>query len=133
MKPAKIISKLYSLCGACSYVSKENYKNSIENGFTSKKLDQVKEIHELFDTIEYTETKRQIYWMRRFHEQGKLHMVYRKKPIRERKDNKDFYNGGGYGENRNRIRYPKKCRKTAWKRFYKLFPKLNPLNKQLES
>lgn len=26
--------------------------------------------------------------------------------------------------NRNKIRYPRKCRKTAWKRFYKLFPHL---------
>ena len=26
--------------------------------------------------------------------------------------------------NSNTIRYPKKCRKTAWKRFYKLFPVL---------
>lgn len=43
----------------------------------------------------------------------------------ESKDNKDYFNGGG-GSNRNKIRYPKKCRKTAWKRFYKLFPKLKP-------
>ena len=30
-----------------------------------------------------------------------------------------------YGNsNRNKIRFPRKCRKTAWKRFYKLFPHL---------
>jgi hypothetical protein len=48
------------------------------------------------------------------------------KPIIERKDNGTFKNkGSGYGNsNRNKIRYPKKCRKTAWKRFYRLFPHL---------
>ncbi len=47
------------------------------------------------------------------------------KPIQRKQDNKDTTVGGG-GSNRNKIRYPKKCRKTAWKRFYKLFPLLDP-------
>lgn len=34
----------------------------------------------------------------------------------------------GNGSNRNTTRFPKKCRKTAWKRFYKLFPDLKPDN-----
>lgn len=50
--------------------------------------------------------------------------IYKKKPTRIRKDNKDTINYGSGGYNRNVIRYPKKCRKTAWKRFYKLFPHL---------
>jgi len=51
--------------------------------------------------------------------------LYRLKPIRERKDNKDTINyGRGRGSN-NPIRYPKKCRSAAtWRRFYKLFPHL---------
>ena len=43
--------------------------------------------------------------------------------VKEGRDNKDVRVGSG-GENKNSIRYPKKCRKTAWKRFYKLFPHL---------
>ena len=43
-----------------------------------------------------------------------------------RQDNKDFINTGAAGSNANKIRYPKKVRKTAWKRFYKLFPYLKP-------
>lgn len=43
--------------------------------------------------------------------------------VKEGRDNKDVLVGGG-GDNKNKIRYPKKCRKTAWKRFYKLFPHL---------
>lgn len=45
---------------------------------------------------------------------------YNISPKRERKDNKDFYNGGG-GGNVHSVRIPSKKRKTAWKRFNKLF------------
>lgn len=41
----------------------------------------------------------------------------------ETRDNKDKMVGNGRS-NSNKIRYPKKKRKTAWKRFYKLFPHL---------
>ena len=44
----------------------------------------------------------------------------------ETRDNKDRVVEGGVNYNRNKIRYPKKVRKTAWKRFYKLFPHLKP-------
>lgn len=50
---------------------------------------------------------------------------YMPKPLRQ--DNKTYLNKGArYSSNANKIRYPKKCRKTAWKRFYKLFPHLKP-------
>lgn len=51
--------------------------------------------------------------------------LYNRKPIQQRRDNKDVLVGSGWS-NINKIRYPKKCRKTAWKRFYKLFPHLKP-------
>ncbi len=44
------------------------------------------------------------------------------------RDNKNI-TVGSKGSNSNKIRYPKKCRKTAWKRFYKLFPHLKPSGK----
>lgn len=43
----------------------------------------------------------------------------------ETRDNKDKRVGSG-GSGSSRIRFPKKKRKTAWKRFYRLFPNLNP-------
>lgn len=46
-----------------------------------------------------------------------------RRPISVRKDNGQQKVGSG-GSNRNKIRFPRKCRKTAWKRFYKLFPHL---------
>lgn len=43
-----------------------------------------------------------------------------------RQDNKTYLNKSPYpfADNRNKIRYPRKVRKTAWKRFYRLFPHL---------
>ena len=53
-----------------------------------------------------------------------MHMGYMAKS--ERKDNKTYINKGSLNSNANKIRYPSKKRKTAWKRFYKLFPSLKP-------
>lgn len=49
-----------------------------------------------------------------------------KKPIKEGRDNKGVYVGGGNGGYRgNTVRYPKKKRsKKTWSNFYKLFPSL---------
>lgn len=52
---------------------------------------------------------------------------YKLMPKNERKDNKTYINYGSGGGSHS-IRYPRKKRKTAWKRFYKLFPKLKPIN-----
>jgi len=43
-----------------------------------------------------------------------------------RQDNKTYMNKSPqpFADNRNKIRYPRKVRKTAWKRFYRLFPHL---------
>ena len=47
---------------------------------------------------------------------------FQKKPCK--KDNSEFRAVSWCSENGNKIRVPKACRKTAWKRFYKLFPGL---------
>lgn len=49
-------------------------------------------------------------------------------PKNPRQDNKTYLCGSGWS-NACRTRYPKLVRKTAWKRFYKLFPHLDPKNK----
>lgn len=51
---------------------------------------------------------------------------YNSMPKLPYKDSKTYKNSrnSGFHRNANKIRYPKKCRKTAWKRFYKLFPHL---------
>jgi hypothetical protein len=49
---------------------------------------------------------------------------YDSSPKPERKDNKTYINFGSGSSGSSMIRYPSKKRKTAWKRFYKLFPHL---------
>lgn len=48
---------------------------------------------------------------------------YKDYPDVVRKDNGREINYGSGNSNRNKIRFPRKCRKTAWKRFNKLFNK----------
>jgi hypothetical protein len=70
------------------------------------------------------------HWHESYKEQQELHASYSKMAKPPRQDNKTYLNTSpsGYASNRNKIRYPKKNRKTAWKRFYKLFPHLDPKN-----
>ena len=72
-----------------------------------------------------------LFWFKTNLEYRKISSEYSKKPTRVRKDNKDFINFGSANSNGNKIRYPKKCRKTAWKRFYRLFPNLKPEEKTI--
>lgn len=54
-------------------------------------------------------------------------IVMNRKPAKVRKDNSIWTPPNkNMTEQSTKIRYPRKCRKTAWKRFYKLFPKLKP-------
>lgn len=94
-------------------VSHVNYKGLIK-------------IHELYEKVGLTEELYYLHWSHNYADQKSLNRNYDDmvKPLR--KDNKDYINYGSGGGNRSSIRYPKKCRKTAWKRFYKLFPKLKP-------
>ena len=72
-----------------------------------------------------------LFWVNIYNERLTQKNELKIKPIIERKDNGTFINkGSGYG-NRNKIRYPNKCRKTAWKRFYRLFPHLDKTNEKI--
>lgn len=89
-------------------------------------------ICKLFIELNYTVAEANVFW-------SKTYSVYRNirrtlddkhsSPKPERKDNKYVMVGSG-GSNKNTIRYPSKKRKTAWKRFYKIFPHLDPKNKK---
>ena len=60
------------------------------------------------------------YWYILYTERQAIKYEYKKGPIRVKKDNPNLYGAkfNGYGTRRK----PAKCRKTAWKRYYKLFP-----------
>jgi len=80
----------------------------------------------LFKELGYSDKRALFYWHSCYENRKARREVYLQKPIIVRKDNKDVINYGSGGCNRSKIRYPKKVRKTAWKRFYKLFPNLKP-------
>jgi hypothetical protein len=87
-------------------------------------------IYQYFDKMGLNKEERIQYIFNLIQQRVDNRSEYRRKPIRVRKDNKDYINGSGYPQG-NSIRYPRKCRKTAWKRFYKLFPKLDPKNEDI--
>jgi hypothetical protein len=87
-----------------------------------------KKIQDILDKHKFSEEEKKKLWNQTIKE-----IIISKKtnynlsPKPERKDNKNRLNGSG-GSNCNKIRFPKKKRKTAWKRFFKLFPKLKEKN-----
>lgn len=89
------------------------------------------ELLNLFKELGYSDSDAERFWKKTYLSHREKVEEYKKKPIRERKDNKDVINYGGGSAHyfQKAIRYPKKVRKTAWKRFYKLFPHLDPKNK----
>ncbi len=99
-----------------------------EDIYGKERTEYLIELHKLFDIANLSYEERNIYFQKYRLERRKIRTDYDAKPIRESKDNKDFYNGTG-GSNKNKVRYPKKCRKTAWKRFAKLFPHLVKVKK----
>jgi len=99
------------------------------DGDYKKKLMDSDEIISLYEKIGINEKEWTIHWYYYFDLQKSLHYMTKHNAKIERRDNKDYinYSDSIGSENRNKIRYPKKCRKTAWKRFYKLFPHLEKL------
>jgi len=97
-----------------------------------KKLIDVRKIHTLYQKCGVSEGDYLAHWGTERTVQRSKHEEYNRALKPERKDNKTYINRGSGGSNRNSVRYPKKVRKTAWKRFYRLFPSLDPeRNKKL--
>jgi hypothetical protein len=88
-------------------------------------------IYILYNKVNISDDDIITHWKYYYNMQYALHSSLHTMPKNPRQDNKAYVNSGSNGSNRTKIRYPKLCRKTAWKRFYKLFPKLNPINKSI--
>jgi hypothetical protein len=104
---------------------KSHKKNALGND-SYKKLLQVRKIHSLYQKAGVTEGDYLAHWTTERTVQRIKHAEYNQALKPERKDNKTYLNRGSGGSNANTVRYPKKVRKTAWKRFYRLFPSLDP-------
>lgn len=83
-------------------------------------------IHDLYDKAGVDEKTRMLHWSIKYHEQKNTHHKYKSNERPSRQDNKSYINYGNFRGGSNSIRVPSKKRKTAWKRFYKLFPQLKP-------
>jgi hypothetical protein len=88
-------------------------------------LDEINKYVELYKIIDKLEIHPDIVnrlWSRLQQASRKRKAQYNRKPIPVRKDNPNLYGGefrgGGY------LRIPRRSKKNAWKRFYKLFPHL---------
>ena len=96
-------------------------KNSLEN------LKTLMNIHMLYREMDIPESEYKIHWVYNYQTQHELHLSYKTivKPIRQ--DNKTYinYGRGNHAYFKGKIRFPRKCRKTAWKRFNRLFKDLN--------
>jgi len=79
-------------------------------------------IHELYRSLGFKEVEYRKHWCVAYEAHQKLKSAQRSMAPNEKKDNQDFYNGSGNSHDK-KVRVPSLKRKTAWKRFLKLFPK----------
>ena len=91
---------------------------------TEESKPDVLEIRRLFKRLGFSDKDALYFWSDCHMEYFFQKQAYLRKPAQVKKDNKDCFASTRWNSNKNKIRYPRKVRKTAWKRFYKLFPHL---------
>lgn len=126
-------SKLMSLIRKDHAKSKKELSNSLKIVFMMRgvktwyrNIQNASIIISLYEKAEVNEIEMINHWEYYRQKQIELHKRMNSMAKPKRQDNKTYINRGSEGSNANSIRYPKKCRKTAWKRFYRLFPHLKP-------
>lgn len=89
-------------------------------------------IHKYYDFIGLSEEGRKEDWKKRY-EPRWARVSYNYMPKAPRKDNGNVRNVGSGGGGYNSVRVPSKKRSNrVWKKFYKLFPHMDPKNKTTE-
>ena len=108
------------------------YKEMNISGYALKREETVLRCWELYNQISDDDKAILFHWNKSWNDQKEIHKSYGKNSRPPRQDNKTYLNTSpsGYSSNKNKIRYPRKKRKTAWKRFYKLFPHLKPVEEE---
>ena len=107
---------------------KETKKNRNRfGGQYLKKLKECQRIHDLFRKITSDEDDYLAHWHIIKATQSEAGREYKHNTKPERKDNKTSFNYGNHDSRGiSSVRFPSEKRKTAWKRFYRLFPSLKP-------
>ena len=90
------------------------------------RAEKMSRCYDLYSRVSDDAKEIMLHWHIAWQGQQELKKSYKTMSKPPRQDNKSYINYGSGHSNRNKIRYPKKNRKTAWKRFYKLFPHLKP-------
>jgi hypothetical protein len=120
---------LTSLIRSNNFILKSSLKNMMISYSTRqknerKKLDDSIKVYLLYDKANVSVIDLQYHWTYNNLDQHVKHKHMNTMTKPPRQDNKTYINCGSGHDNYNSIRYPSKKRKTAWKRFYKLFPHL---------
>lgn len=116
--------RLKNLMGSLSHNTKSNLDTYPTHKQWKVEREQYYEVFYLAELKGWTEDQLKIEWWKARRAQLYKHHSYHQKPIQQRRDNKDVRVGSG-GSNRSSVRFPREARKTAWKRFWKLFPGLD--------
>ncbi len=98
----------------------ENFQ-SYSNHYKTEINDKV-EIFSIAKSFNLSTEELHKLWKEKQNENKENKLEYNKKPTIERKDNKDTINRGNGRGFFSDIRYPRKTKKNAWKKFLKLFP-----------
>jgi hypothetical protein len=123
--------RLLTLIRSYYVLPKASLDSSLEflkfaGGLYSRRVTGAREIIALYEKAGVVEEDWRHHWSHYKADQIHQHHSMSAMAKPERQDNKTFINRGSGGCNANKIRFPKKARKTAWKRFYRLFPHLKP-------
>jgi len=114
----------------------DSYSEYINQPFTahlSKRMTEAIKVHNLYESIGIDEDDFIHHWRYYRGLQIVQNRETKSMPKQLRKDNKTYINYGSGNCHSSRIRYPRKKRKTAWKRFYKLFPHLKPIEDEQDA
>lgn len=118
--------RLHSLIGKTWYCGEVAARNVSGYKFLGNSQKQhylrILMAHKMLNDHEFTEEEKVAYWHEISRTRRESYKLYKMMPRPPRKDNKDYINYGSGGGSYSWLRYPKKVRKTAWKRFLKLFP-----------
>ena len=103
-----------------------NEPHANSHSHIKKRLAVSREIIALYTKAHVDEDSMYKHWNISYNDQMNIRYQMNRMPANPYQDNKTYRTSTGGGSCWPTVRYPKKKRKTAWKRFYKLFPELKP-------
>lgn len=116
--------RLQTLMRKLTFINKATMDEIVDWSPRNTSRGEYYEVYYLAELKGWAEDQLKVEWTKAQRMQWYRRKSYRTMPRGSRRDNKDVRVGSGSGGNINSIRFPRVARKTAWKRFWKLFPAL---------